>query len=142
MQYSNIDRPSAPQSVRIDWTMETPRDDDATPPDERDEGFWPSRDPGAAGYVLPENFEEEHAKASERMRAWLNDEWEFVGVVAVATISIPIGGDSFHVIELRSAGLWGIESDSPDYLKEVFEDEKSQLEDELKTLAAFILAAS
>lgn len=137
-QYANIDRPALPQEVRIDWTMETPRDDDATPPDERDEGFWPSRDPGAAGYVLPENFDAEQAKAEERMRAWLADEWEFVGVVAVATISIPIGGGSFHVIELRSAGLWGIESDSPDYHKEVFEEEKENLLSELKTLSAHV----
>lgn len=134
MQFHNVDR-DIPQQVHIYWSMITERDDSGDKPDERDEGFWPSRDEDAAGYVLPEQFDEEQRKAEERMEAWLNDEWEFIGVMAKGTIYIPIGGKSFRVMELQSAGLWGIESDADDsYIESVFQEERDGLMDELKTL--------
>jgi len=58
----------------------------------------------------------------ERMEAAERDEWFFVGVVA--KLKYEIEG---HVQTLTSGGLWGIESDSGDYFKEVAEDELADL---------------
>lgn len=136
----NIDIGRWPQKVRIEWTMETPEDDSGDRPDEHDDGFWPSRDPDAAGYVLPENFDAAQESAEARMEAWQDGEWSYVGVIAVATVYIPIGGNSFRVMTLRSGGLWGIESDASDYLAEVYEEEKAGLLGELITLGEGLAA--
>jgi hypothetical protein len=138
----NIDSKNWPQVLHIEWTMETPRDDSANRPDERDDGFWPSRDPNAAGYVMPENYDAAQESAEARMEAWGNDEWSYVGVVAVATAYVPIGGNSFRVMTLRSGGLWGIESDSEDYLREVYKEEKTALMGELTTLGEALNAGT
>jgi hypothetical protein len=45
----------------------------------------------------------------ERLRAWCNDEWSYVGVIVTA---------SRNDVELGSASVWGIESDAGDYLLE------------------------
>jgi hypothetical protein len=134
-QFRNIDL-KGPEKVRIMWAMETPRDDTSDRPDERDEGFWPSHDKDAAGYVLPENFDEQQRIAEERMRAWENDEWEYIGVVAVARVWIPIGNGSYCFHDFRSAGIWGIESDCKDYVEEQFAEQKAELSDQLKVLGA------
>ena len=137
-QFRNIDL-KGPEKVRIMWAMETPRDDTSDRPDERDEGFWPSQNKDSCGYVgecSDDAFAEHHRKAQERMDAWKNDEWEYVGVVAIARVWVPIGGGAYTTHEFRSPGLWGIESDAGDYLKEVFEEEKAGLLDQLKTLGA------
>lgn len=133
-KFEMIDVQRWPQTLRIEWEMQTPDDDTSDRPDERDEGFWPSKDKNAAGYVLPENYESEMQKAKDRMAAWENDEWRFVGVVAKAVVYIPAGGTSFRIMTLESAGLWGIESDSEEYLKEVFEEQKGDLLAELKAM--------
>lgn len=130
----NLDNRIWPQQVHIKWTMETPFDECGDRPDERDDGFWPSRDPDAAGYVLPENFDAAQESAEARMEAWQDGEWQYVGVVACAEVYIPIGGGSFRVMTLRSGGLWGIESDAGDYLRDVFEEEKAALIGELTAL--------
>lgn len=43
----------------------------------------------------------------ERLRAWCNDQWSYVGVIVTA---------SRNGIDLGRASLWGIESDAGDYL--------------------------
>lgn len=139
-QYSNIDIPRWPQKVRIEWTMLTPQDDSSDRPDERDDGFWPSRNPDAAGYVRPEGYEQAAFDAQARMEAWKAGDWHFVGVVAEALVFVPIGGTAFRVIKLQSGGCWGIESDAGDYLHEVYKEEKSNLLDELKTMGAALAA--
>jgi hypothetical protein len=68
------------------------------------------------------------------MERFQNGDWEYVGVLAAARLLIPIGGGSFRIIDVQSAGLWGIESDCTDYIREVFEDEKSSLLGELSKL--------
>lgn len=93
------------------------RDDTPDKPDERQDGFWPSRDEKAAGWVQPENFDAEMAKATRVMNAWLKDEWFFCGVaVTVACNEVPL------TQEFTNA-LWGIECNYPDsdnaYLMEV-----------------------
>lgn len=132
-----IDR-NLPQQVHINWSLVTRRDSDSGAPDERDEGFWPSRDKDAPGYVDPKDFDVEYGKAAARMAAWRRDEWEYVGVIAHATILIPIGGKSFRIMEIESAGIWGIESDSDDYIKTVYEEQQRDLLGELTTFAAAI----
>lgn len=82
-------------------------DDNADKPDERSDGFWPSREPEAAGYVLPENFDAEQAKAEEIMRAWLNDEWHYSGVaVTVECADVELAGK-------YEFAVWGIERNYP-----------------------------
>ncbi len=57
----------------------------------------------------------------DRLRRWCNDQWSYVGVVVTA---IDDKGE-----DLESDSLWGIESDSYDYLAEV----AHELADEINT---------
>lgn len=83
-------------------------DDSGDRPDVRDAGFWPSRDESAAGYVLPENFDIEQAKAERVMAAWENDEWFYCGVaVTVSRADVQLTGQYDHA-------LWGVECNYPD----------------------------
>lgn len=146
MQFSNIDAKNAPQKVQIKWEMVLIPEEQSDRPDENDEGFWPSLDPDACGYIGdadPDDIDgERHAakfadqqeKASERMAAWERGDWYYLGVVARAHVMIPIGQGSFRCLTLDSAGLWGIESDSNDYHLEVMADERANLLEELRTL--------
>lgn len=136
--YRHYDAPKREQRVTITWERIELEDDSSDTPDEWDEGFWPSRDKNAAGYVLPENYESEHAKAKERMRAWSHDEWRYIGIAARAHISIPSGQGSFTTYTLDSAGLFGLESDCGDYLNDVFQEEKDALLADLQRLGMAI----
>lgn len=142
-QFRNFDSQTTPQVVNVHWRMETPRDEHAGKPDEMGAGFWPSNDPNDDGYIgdygdlQPTRYAEAKEFAEARMRDWRNDVWEYVGVVAVAEISIPIGGNSFTTYALNSPGCWGVESDSGDYLNELFEEQKAELIDHLKQLGAW-----
>lgn len=54
------------------------RDDSSDTPAERDDGFWPSMDPKAAGYIggrasakaMKRAFDRQMVRAKETMRAW------------------------------------------------------------------------
>lgn len=143
----NIDRNTL-QKVRIKWTRDLEEDPHCAAPDVNDEGFWPSMDPQAAGYIgddptiiTPEGQEarltEHIQRAEERMAAWTHGDWTYVGVIAKAEILIPIGGSSFRILNVASAGLWGVESDAgEEYLQSVYEDEKADLLGQLATLGA------
>lgn len=78
-------------------------------------------------------------KAEARMKAWRQGDWRYIGIRARATIYVPIGGNSFAVYTLSSPGLWGVESDSGDYLDETFEEEKATLTDHLKTIGEYYI---
>jgi hypothetical protein len=136
--YRNYNAPNRAQKVSITWSMETPEDDCTDGPDERQDGFWPSHDPKAAGYCPADKFEALQRECENLMKGFVRGDWSYVGVVAVARISIPIGGGSFITHTLRSPGLWGIESYSPEYHKEVYEEQKTELLEQLKILAAAI----
>lgn len=83
------------------------RDDCRDAPDERQDGFWPSRNPDDAGYVLPKNYARERAKAHRVMNAWKNDEWWYCGVaVTVSKNGIELTGRYDHAV-------WGIEANYP-----------------------------
>jgi hypothetical protein len=140
-QYRNFDRAGAPQVVTIRWEPVYPRDDTSERPDQRDEGFWPSHDPNAHAYVARPFYDAEYAKAKARLEAWENDDWWYVGVIARAHVSIPIGGGAFTIYTFDSPGVWGIESDSEAYLLEVFAEEKATLSDHLRTFAGFVVDA-
>lgn len=80
------------------------RDNTGDAPDQRDEGFWPSQDPGAAGYVRPENYVREERKARRVMQAWRNNDWWYCAIVVTV---------SRWGVELAGVSLWGIEANYP-----------------------------
>jgi len=65
----------------------------------------------------------------ERMEGLTRGDWSFIGIQAEATVSYPVNaaGTDRRIEHLTSGGLWGIESDSGDYLNEVMRDELSDL---------------
>ena len=109
-------------------------DDNQVKPDECDDGFWPSRDPKAAGYVNPDKFDAEMKRAEQVMAAWKNDEWFFCGVaVQVFCNDIALTGKYHHA-------LWGIECNYPDsdnsYLQVVANEFLDEALDDAKTKIA------
>lgn len=82
------------------------RDDCSDKPDERQDGFWPSRLPDNAGWVEPEKYEAELARANLVMDAWKNDEWWYGGIV----VSVEYEGVTLND---HAASLWGIECNYP-----------------------------
>ena len=68
----------------------------------------------------------------ERMEGLNNGDWRFVGIVAEASVLAPTEESYFRTETLSSGGLWGIESDSGDYLKEVAKEQIDDLKDHLK----------
>lgn len=77
-------------------------------------------------YLEQEGFE-------EHLEAYNNDEFAFIGIVAYAEVSYPMDDQGNRRCEtFQSGGLWGIESDSGDYLNEVMAEELSDLRDHLK----------
>lgn len=118
-----------PDGFYIQWKMVLEQDYSGDRPDERDDGFWPSLDKNAAGWIGSDNreeFERQQAAAQDRMDAWCRGDWSYVGVIAEARcLLVRNGVGTFYT--LRSPGLWGVESDAGDYLKEVFEEQKDEL---------------
>lgn len=85
------------------------RDDDNTPPDLRQDGYWPSLDPKTAGYIGPKSkraLAREHKRMQDVLDAWNRDEWFYCGVLIRASF------DSIE-IERNAASLWGIEANYP-----------------------------
>lgn len=145
-QFQMTDAPDRPQRVAIRWEMKTPRDEYAGAPDKMQDGFWPSLDSSDPGYIgegaTAKDLKRAKAKAQLRYNRWIGDAWQYVGVVAVAHVFIPVGGQSFRVLTLESAGLWGIESDSGKYLREVYEEQKAELMAQLVTLGDAMTGAA
>lgn len=110
-------------------------DDCSDRPDERDDGFWPSTDPEAAGYIGPDgDFAEQRWKAQHRLLAWQAGEWSYIGIRARAHIFTVQSGMGKHST-LESAGIWGIESDSDKgFLDEVYQDQVQALKDEIEAM--------
>lgn len=126
----------ASASVRISWEMLTERDNCPDAPDERQDGYWPSRNADDAGWVPPEKFDYYMVEAHDRMDAWNRDDWYYLGVQARAHILIPFKtSGSAHILTLTSAGVWGVESDSdPAYLRSLYLEEKESLLQEIQIL--------
>lgn len=96
-------------------------DDCPDPPDQRQDGFWPSLYRDAPGFIGPgpnhrQRFSEAQAKAEALMEGWRKGEWFYCGIV----LSVSLDG-----VELapHAASLWGIEANYPEtdnrYLTEV-----------------------
>jgi hypothetical protein len=65
----------------------------------------------------------------ERMESLNRGQWEYIGVVADAEIVVD------HTVQnIKSGGLWGVESDSGDYLKEIANEQLSELREQLHAL--------
>lgn len=67
-----------------------------------------------------------------RMEGLERGDWSFIGIRAEAVVSYDIGGGSRRLEDLTSGGLWGIESDSGDYLKELKQEQLDDLKLHLK----------
>lgn len=124
----------------LTWQMLLIDDPNNDRPDDRDDGFWPSHEPDAAGYVEPDNFEAARAEATSRMDRWESGDWNYVGVVARATLRIAVGQNTSCLITINSPGVWGIESDAGDYLATVFNEERETLRNMLKDFGAALAA--
>jgi hypothetical protein len=134
MQFRNIDKVARPQVVTVEFERVLERDESAGAPDKMSDGFWPSQDKDSAGYighVSEAEFKRQTRAAQLRMNRWRGGAWYYVGVIARARIHVPIGGTSFTVYTIDSAGLWGIESDSGAYLDEVYREQLDELKEQL-----------
>ena len=92
---------------------------------------WPD-----ISYLYQDGFE-------DRLKAYENNEFDFVGVKAIATIAIPfeiINGNgkketNYKLQKIDSGGLWGIENDSTDeYINQVAKEQIDELKDYLEKL--------
>lgn len=126
-QFRHVDT-RKPDGFYVQFAMVTPMDDSGDTPEERNDGFWPSQDKDAAGYcgLTGVAFEEAWQAAADCLEAWRRGDWYYVGVQAEARCLLVRDGHGTYY-EFRSAGVWGIESDADDYLKEVYEEQKAEL---------------
>lgn len=77
----------------------------------------------------PQGVEQDY----RRMEAFNRGDWHMVGIYAEATVLVPDGSGNFTIQEVRSGGLYGIESDvGMDYRQETARDEISNLVDQLE----------
>ena len=81
----------------------------------------------------PEDFE---CYDAADKKAFHRGEWGFIGIQARAHILIVRKGGHGVTHTMTSAGLWGIESNSGEYLAEVFEEQKAELLVDLKALGS------
>ena len=96
--------------------------------------------------VVPDEYgdaswlEQEGLGFEDRLAAYQRREFGLVGVQAVCTLNIP-NGNGYILNEIRSPGLWSIESDSDEsYFAEIGEEEIFQLKEMLKELGAKVRA--
>jgi hypothetical protein len=68
----------------------------------------------------------------ERMEDLHKGNWCFIGISAEAEYSV--GGTPATIQRVTSGGLWGIEPDSPEYLKEIESEQLSELKQQLKAI--------
>jgi hypothetical protein len=127
-KFAHVDT-SKPDGFYVQFSDKIIRDENADAPDQMGDGFWPSRDPKAAGYVGPctdEQFAEHQEQADERMRAWRRGDWYYCGVRAVAHCLIVNNGVG-TLLNLESPGVWGVESDAGEYLNELYREQVDEL---------------
>lgn len=120
-----------PEGVYVRFQMKLVEMQDADAPDQNDEGFWPSLDRDAAGWIgdNPEkDFDTQMREARERYTAWENGDWNYIGVKAKALIFLKTGACVINYGPLESSGLWGIESDADEYHAEVYAEQREELE--------------
>lgn len=86
-------------------------DDCPDPPDQRQDGFWPSLYREAPGFIGPgnnfrERFAQAQAEAEAVMEGWRKGDWFYAGVV----LSVSLEG-----VELapQATSFWGLEANYP-----------------------------
>lgn len=80
-----------------------------------------------------EDYQKYGKQDYDRMEGLNRGDWCFIGIYAVAEVSYQTGSSGERRIEtLQSGGLWGIESDSGDYLEEVDKEELTSLREHLE----------
>lgn len=127
-----------PEGCYIEFKRIVERDEyDNTPPDKRDDGYWPSLRPEDDGYLGDDATAGCLVRATEaaqqRMDAWHKGEW-WCGVKARAVIHHKSRG-SVCTYTLESAGIWGVESDADEsHFKALFDSEVAGLEALLESL--------
>jgi hypothetical protein len=90
---------------------------------------WPARyDRGAAIEYLDKCYIEQDY---QRCEAYNRGDWYCMGVIAKARVQLA-GSDVVQTV--RSSGLWGVESDSGDYIDETHKAELDALRSELSAL--------
>ena len=80
-------------------------------PEGRQDGFWPSLNKDAPGFIGPgNNFRERFAKAQAEaeaiMEAWRRDDWFYCGIV----LSVSLDG---VILDEHAISLWGVEANYP-----------------------------
>lgn len=91
----------------LEVTATLHRDDCNDTPDERQDGFWPSKNEKDAGYVLPHSFDEQQALAEKVMTAWKRDEWFYCGV------ALTVSKAGVQLTPRFANALWGVECNYP-----------------------------
>lgn len=71
----------------------------------------------------------------ERLDAYNRCVWEMIGIRAVATIHIPVDGNTAKIQTIDSGGLFGIESDSDDsYIQDIGREQIAEVKNYLRIL--------
>jgi len=113
-------------------------DDCPDPPDQRQDGFWPSLYKDAPGFIgAGSNFREQFAKAQSHaeaiMAGWRRGDWFYCGVV----LSVSLDG-----VELapHAASLFGVEANYPETDNSYLTDVAANLLPEALAAAREVLA--
>lgn len=125
-QFANTENPKLEQRVHITFEREVLVEDDS------DLSFLEQ------DYADVEDAKERKrylAQDRKRLAAYERGDWHMTGIRVVAHVLVPIGGGSFRMFDIASAGLWGVESDADEsYLAEIEAEEKSELIRDIKTM--------
>jgi hypothetical protein len=71
----------------------------------------------------------------ERLDTYNRGVWEMIGIRAVATIHIPVDGDTVKIQTIDSGGLFGIESDSDNnYIQDIGREQITEVKNHLRIL--------
>lgn len=125
-QFRNIDAPSAPQTVTVEFVNGETADE------------YPDLSFLEQSYNDIEDDEEREANQKadeERLADYNRGMWHMRGLWVEARIRVPVGQGSFTHYTMRSPGLWGVESDcGAEYENEVWAEEKASLLAALKAM--------
>lgn len=137
MAYRDLKTPLTRPVITFERRLKEDNDSMQSPED--DEGFYPSLDKDAPGWIgdnPSEPFDVQMAKALKRVEDFKRGAWGYIGVVARAIIRVPVGGKSIAFYHLDSPGLWGVESDAgEEYLNEVYHEQVAELIGHLRAIA-------
>jgi hypothetical protein len=87
-------------------------------------------------YAGGEKVDSRHYKKNgmqdyKRMEGLNNGDWCFIGIAVEAEVSYDIGHGSRRLERLSSSGIWGVESDCPENIKELEAEQMQDLKEHL-----------